>query len=96
MLELDARAFYAASNALQHLLTAIEAKQSVFGNDDGGVSITFVDDKIFIQSLRRTSEQLVSVRWDVESNESFMIPWCGLILEGVADVDERKSCSLRP
>jgi hypothetical protein len=60
MLELDARAFYAASNALQHLLTAIEAKQSVFGNDDGGVSITFIDDKIFIQSLRSTAEQLCS------------------------------------
>jgi hypothetical protein len=25
-----------------------------------------------------------------------MIPWGGLILEGGADVDERKSCSLRP
>lgn len=31
---------------------------------------------------------LVSVRGELESNESFMIPWGGLILEGGADVDE--------
>jgi len=45
---------------------------------------------------RFTQNLSVPVRGEVESNESFMIPWGGLILEGVADVDERKSCSLRP
>jgi hypothetical protein len=29
-----------------------------------------------------------TVRGKLESNESFMIPWGGLILEGVAHVDE--------
>ena len=33
---------------------------------------------------------------EVESKEYFMILWGGLILDGVADVDERKLCSLRP
>ena len=32
----------------------------------------------------------------LSSNEFFMISWGGLIFEGVAHVDERKSCSLRP
>jgi hypothetical protein len=48
------------------------------------------------QELLALAISLVSVRAEVESNESFMIPWGGLILEGVADVDERKSSSLRP
>jgi hypothetical protein len=39
---------------------------------------------------------LVSVRRKFESNESFMIQRGGLILEGAADVDERKSRSIRP
>jgi len=37
---------------------------------------------------------LVSVRRDIESNESFVIQRGFLIFEGASDVDERKSYSI--
>jgi len=58
MLELNARAFYAASNALQHLLTNIEDKKSILEREDGGISIILLNDDNFIKSIKKTSEQL--------------------------------------
>ncbi len=52
MLELDARAFYTATNAMQHMLTAIEGKKSHAPEPDGGVTITPISDPVFIGLLK--------------------------------------------
>jgi hypothetical protein len=45
-------------------------------------------------SMALVALRKISVRRDIESYESFVIQRGGLILEEVADVDERKSCSI--
>jgi hypothetical protein len=54
MFELDARAFYAASNALMRLETAAFGKESVEKERDGSATITFLGDDSLLSSISET------------------------------------------
>jgi len=59
MMELNARAFYGAINALRHMETVIaNRKTDVEVTPDGGAKITGISDPVFIQSIAETVDNL--------------------------------------
>ena len=58
MRKFDARAFYKVTTAMQRTLALIESKRSVQENPDGGVTIEFIADGLFIGVMLDRAHEL--------------------------------------